>query len=89
MQENGTYHHKPLAITLVHTCKVKPVDKFGYVFVSSLGSIPGEVHLQNDASFEPSVLPPRRLPHAMKARVKQESDSLVDKMLPHQFFMQS
>ena len=65
--------------TRVHTCKVKPEDKFGNVFGSSLGSIPGDVHLPTDASIEPSVLPPRRLPHAMKARVKQELDSLVEK----------
>ena len=63
--------------TCVYTCKVKPEDKFGNVFVSSLGSIPGDMHLQTDASIEPSVLPPRRLPHALKARVKQEFDSLV------------
>ena len=42
-------------------------------------SIPGEVHLETDASVKPLVLAPRRLPHAMKLRVKKELNNLVEK----------
>lgn len=51
---------------------ILPEVKYKKVFNSELGQLPGEVHLETDPSVEPVVLPPRRLPHAIKPKVKQQ-----------------
>ena len=41
-------------------------DEFAGVFDGSLGTFPGTVHLEIDSSVTPSILPPCRVPHAIK-----------------------
>ena len=57
----------------------KPEDKYDKVFNEELGCLPGEVHLETDKTVKPTILPPRRLPHAIKPKVKFELESLVNK----------
>ena len=45
------------------------LDEFADVFDGSLGTIPGIVHLEIDPSVTPSILPPRRVPHAIKGQL--------------------
>ena len=41
---------------------------------SGLGKFEGEHHIHIDPSYPPVVHPPRRIPHAIKERVKAELD---------------
>ena len=59
--------------------EAKPEEQFADVFNGELGQLPGAVHLEIDHTVEPTILPPRRLPHAIKPRVKSELDSMVAK----------
>ena len=52
-------------------------DEFADVFDGSLGTFPGTVHLEIDSSITPSILPPRRVPHAIKDQLKGELDDMV------------
>ena len=53
-------------------------DKYTSVFRDELVGFPGEVHLEVDPSVDPVVESPRRIPHAMKDKVKNEVDKLVE-----------
>ncbi|CAB4002703.1 Hypothetical predicted protein, partial [Paramuricea clavata] len=54
-------------------------DEFADIFDGSLGTFPGTVHLETDSSVTPSILPPRRVPHAIKDQLKGELDDMVKK----------
>jgi hypothetical protein len=58
---------------------IKPEEEFAQVFDGKLGCLPGEVHLETDKSIEPTILPPRRLPHAIRPKVKTELENLVER----------
>jgi hypothetical protein len=53
-------------------------DEFADIFDGSLGTFPGTFHLETDSSVTPSILPPRRAPHAIKDQLKGE---LLDDMV--------
>ncbi len=54
-------------------------DEFSDVFDGPLGTFPGTVHLETEPSAVPSVLPPRRVPHAIRDQLKGELDDMVRK----------
>ena len=44
----------------------------------ALGRMEGKLHLEVDDSVSPVVMPPRRVPVALKGKFKEEIDRLVD-----------
>ena len=56
---------------------LKPEEQFTQVFDNTLGCLPGEVHFEVDNTVEPTILPPRKLPHAIRTKVKAELDNMV------------
>ena len=56
-------------------------DEFADIFDGSLGTFPGTVHLETDSSVTPSILPPQRVPHAIKDQLKGELDDMVKKVI--------
>ena len=52
-------------------------NRFGSVF-QGLGHMPGKLHLDIDESQTPVVMPPRRVPIALKAKLKAELERLED-----------
>ena len=73
---NDESFHRVNAATT--TRGAKPEERFNTVFNGELGELPGEAHLEVDKDVQPTVLPPRRLPHATKQRVKAELDRMVE-----------
>ena len=51
------------------------LESYNDVF-KGLGKMPGKVHLQTDSSVDPVVMPPRRVPIAVKEKLKHELDRL-------------
>ena len=51
------------------------VDEYKDVFIG-LGSMPGKVHLTVDRDVKPVVMPPRKVPLAVKPLLKEELDRL-------------
>ena len=57
----------------VNSVSVAPVqDCHPDVFQENLGTFPGKVHLEINEDVQPVVCPPRRIPVALKARVKEK-----------------
>ena len=52
-------------------------NRFGSAF-QGLGHMPGKLHLDIDESQTPVVMPPRRVPIALKAKLKSELERLED-----------
>ena len=50
---------------------------FGDIFDGTLGHMRGDVHLEIDENAKPTVMPPRRVPIAIKPKVKQELERLT------------
>ena len=50
---------------------------FGNIFDGKLGHMQGDVHLVIDENAKPTIMPPRRVPIAIKPKVKQELDRLM------------
>ena len=48
-------------------------------FDGKVGTLPGRQHLKIDSSTTPVVMPDRRVPIAVKAKLKTELDSMVDR----------
>ena len=67
--------------TVLSTTTVAPLsiadkeNRFGDVF-EGLGHMPGKLHLDVDESQTPVVMPPRRVPIALKAKLKAELERL-------------
>ena len=59
-----------------NTENMLPEEKYKEVFNDELGELPGEVHLETDRAVDPVILPPRRLPHAIKPQVKAKLELL-------------
>jgi len=57
------------------------MTEYSDVFNDDVGSFPGTVHLEIDTTITPVVSPPRRVPVALKARVKTELDRLVEEQV--------
>ena len=56
-------------------CKSDVLESYNDVF-KGLGKMPGKVHLQTDSNVDPVVMPPRRVPIAVKEKLKHELDRL-------------
>ena len=52
------------------------VQCYPEVFARDLGTLPGTVHLRVDENAEPSVMPSRRIPTALREKFKAELDRL-------------
>ena len=55
------------------------MSEYSDVFGEELGPIEGKVHLEKDPNFAPTVTPPRRVPVALKERLKNEFDRLTQR----------
>ncbi|PIK48832.1 hypothetical protein BSL78_14290 [Apostichopus japonicus] len=57
---------------------VTDVGMFPSVFENKLGKLPGLVTLKTDGNLRPTVMPTRRVPLAIRSKLKQELDRLVN-----------
>lgn len=48
------------------------IKRFSDVFDRSVGTFPGKVHLEVEPNAQPVIIPPRRLPTALKDKFKEE-----------------
>lgn len=53
------------------------MTKYADVFEGSLGTLPGTAHLEVDPTAAPVVLPLRRIPQAVKPKLKEELDRMT------------
>ena len=56
---------------------VSPVEQHPDTFDGKLGALPGKVHLQVDEMIHPTVLPTRRIPVAVRPKLKAELDRMT------------
>ena len=56
---------------------LKPEEQITDPFNGELGCLPGETYLEVDNNIQASILPPRKLPHAIRPTVKAQLDKLV------------
>ena len=59
--------------------KVDLIDEYKDVFNDDVGCFPGEVHLETDPTVQPVISPPRKVPFALKRRLKIELGNLTAK----------
>ena len=59
--------------------KVDLIDEYKDVFNDDVGCFPGEVHLETDPTVQPVISPPRKVPFALKPRLKIELGNLTAK----------
>ena len=71
--------HRVHATSIATDKATKVEERFAEVFNGELGELPGEAHLLVEKEVQPTVLPPRRLPHAIKHKVKAELDRMVER----------
>lgn len=57
---------------------VTDVNKFPSVFENKLGKLPGLATLKADGNVRPTVMPTRRVPLAIRSKLKQELNRLVN-----------
>lgn len=57
--------------------KEQVLTDFADIF-KGLGRVEGTLHIEVDDSDSPVVMPPRRLPVALKRKFKEELDRLID-----------
>ena len=53
--------------------------KYKDVFNNDVGHFPGEAHLEVDATVKPVITPARKIPFALRPRLKDELDQLTEK----------
>ena len=76
-------HHGAVPETVMSATAEAPLsaadieNRFGSIF-EGLGHMPGKLHLDIDESQTPVVMPPRRVPIALKAKLKAELERLED-----------
>ena len=56
---------------------VSPVEQHPDTFDGKLGALPGKVHLQVDKTIHPTVMPTRRIPIAVRPKLKAELDRMT------------
>ena len=56
---------------------VSPVEQHPDTFDGRLGALPGKVHLQVDETIHPTVMPTRRMPVAVRPKLKAELDRMT------------
>ena len=59
--------------------KVDLIDEYKDVFNDDVGCFPGEVHIETDPTVQPVISPPRKVPFALKPRLKIELGNLTAK----------
>ena len=59
-------------------CPEDMVSKHPEVFDGSLGTLPGAHHLNTDPSVQPTVMPNRRVPVAVRPKLKKELTRLIN-----------
>ena len=57
------------------------IKRFSDVFDGSVGTFPGKVHLEVDPKAVPVIIPPRRIPTALKDKFKEELKKLVEQKI--------
>ena len=55
------------------------MSEYSDVFGEELGRMEGKVHLESDPNVAPTVMPPRRVPVALKEKLKNELDRLTQR----------
>ena len=55
------------------------MSEYPDVFGEELGCMEGKVHLETDPNVAPTVMPPRRVPVALKEKLKNELDRLTQR----------
>ena len=55
------------------------MSEYSDVFGEELGRMEGKVHLETDPNVAPTVMPPRRVPVALKEKLKNELDRLTQR----------
>ena len=53
------------------------VQEYTDIFEREVGSLPGTVHLETEDNASPVIIPPRRVPTALKTQLKEELDKYV------------
>ena len=59
------------------TSTEKIVQEYADIFEREVGSLPGTVHLETEDNASPVIIPPRRVPTALKTQLKEELDKYV------------
>lgn len=57
------------------------IKRYSDVFDRPLGTFPGKVHLEVESNAVPVIIPPRRIPTALKEKFKEELTKLVDEKI--------
>ena len=55
------------------------MSEYSDVFGEELGCMEGKVHLETDPNVAPTVMPPRRVPVALKEKLKNDLDRLTQR----------
>ena len=55
------------------------LEKYKDVFNDDVGHFPGKAHLEVDATVKPVITPARKIPFALRPRLKDELDQLTEK----------
>lgn len=78
---NTVTHNKPEQKE-VNNCRgdlESVMESYADVFDESLGSMEGKVHLEINPNARPVIMPPRRVPVAIKDKVKKELERLTER----------
>ena len=62
----------------ISTVSVLNLDDYQDVFNGKLGTLPGEVSLKTDESIRPVIMPSRRVPLALRPKLKEELDKMTE-----------
>ena len=57
------------------------IKRFSDVLDQSVGTFPGKVHLEVEPKAVPVIIPPRRIPTALKDKFKEELKKLVEQKI--------
>ena len=57
------------------------IKRFSDVFYRSIGTFPGKVHLEVEPKAVPVIIPPRRIPAALKDKLKEELKNLEEQKI--------
>ena len=71
---------KQAEVKLLNTSE-EVIKRFSDVFDRPLGTFPGKVHLEVEPNAVPVIIPPRRIPTALKEKFKEELTKLVDEKI--------
>ena len=63
------------------------MSEYSDVFGEELNRMEGKVHFETDPNVAPTVMPPRRVPVALKEKPKNELDQLTQRKVTGTFFV--